>query len=408
MRVLILSQYCFPEIDIKSLPLAKKLKLHGFEVEILTGYPNQPIGKLFPGYKMKLIFSEYIEGIKIMRVPFYINHSKSKFKRILNYFSFAFSASFIGPWLIKRPDIIYVYHGPATIATPAIFLKLIFRSKIFYDINDYWPDTLSSTGMIQNKLILNLVQTYCTISYKFFDHINVVSEGFRNKLIQLNVSKSKISIIYNWSLPIKSIHSDKFDYYKNIFHDNFTIVFAGNIGMAQSLGVVIDTALKIKENSLHDINFLIIGDGIEKKMLNDKIIENKLENYITLTGSIPSNNVGEFLAAADILFLHLKKDPLFDITIPSKLGAYFVFKKPILCGVAGETCEIVKKSCSGICFEPDDSNDLFNKIIALKKLSREDLEEMGYNGNDFYKKNISLEIGINKFIKIFKEMESNK
>jgi len=87
----------------------------------LTGYPNQPTGKLFQGYSMKVFFSEYIDGIKINRVPLYINHSKSKIKRVMNYLSFLISASLIGVWLAKKPQIIYTYHGPATIAIPAIF-----------------------------------------------------------------------------------------------------------------------------------------------------------------------------------------------------------------------------------------------------------------------------------------------
>ena len=214
MRILLLSQYCFPEPDLKCLPLAIEFQSKGYQVEILTGYPSHPIGKLYEGYKMRLFHSEYIEGIKVIRVPLFIDHSASSIKRILNYISFALSASILGVLSIKKPDIIYVYHAPATIAIPAIFFKLVYGSKIYYDINDYWPDTVSASGMLNNKGLISLIGIYCKYSYYFFDNINVVSKGYKEKLLKLGVSEHKISLIYNWPLAIKSIKSDIFEKYR--------------------------------------------------------------------------------------------------------------------------------------------------------------------------------------------------
>ncbi|MEI8060340.1 MAG: glycosyltransferase family 4 protein, partial [Ferruginibacter sp.] len=341
MRILILSQYCFPETDMKSLPLAKKLQSDGYDVEILTGYPNQPTGKLFSGYSIKLFFSEYIDGIKIIRVPLYINHSKSKIRRVLNYLSFSLSASFIGVLMVKKPDIIYTYHGPATVAIPAIILKYIYRSKIFYDINDYWPDTLEATGMITSKYIIRLVALFCMASYYFFDSINVVTCGFKQKLLDLGVPESKITVVYNWSLPMDSQHSNEYEKYEHIFAHNFTIIYAGNIGLAQSLDVLINAAIKLKEAQIDKIKILILGDGTEKNHILHDIKLYDLSKYFCVTGFIPAINVGEYLKSANILLLHLKYNPLFEITLPSKLGSYFSLGKPVLCGVPGESSDIV-------------------------------------------------------------------
>ncbi len=404
MRILILSQYCYPETDMKSLPLAKDLQLKGYEVEILTGYPGQGTGKLFPGYSMKLFFSEYIDGIKINRVPLYINHSKSKLKRVINFLSFAISACLVGVWMVKKPRIIYTYHAPATIAIPAIFLKFIYRSKIFYDINDYWPDTLEATGMVRSKSILKIVGAFCTLSYKFFDNINVVTNGFKKKLLEAGVPESKITVVYNWSLPMDSKHSDEFDKYQPVFDKNFTIIYAGNIGLAQSLGVLIETALKLKENKISGIKILLLGDGTQKIYLSDEVVKHDLDEYISFTGSISAVNVGEFLLASDILLLHLKNDPLFEITLPSKLGSYFSLGKPVLCGVPGESSDIVKNINAGLCFSSDDSEDLYRKIILSMGLEKGELELMGINGKHFYDENISFEIGTKKFAEIFNRM----
>jgi glycosyltransferase involved in cell wall biosynthesis len=389
---------------MKCLPLAKKFHAQGHDVEILTGYPNQPTGKLFPSYSMHLFFSEYIDGIKINRVPLYIDHSKSKMKRMMNYLSFLISASLLGPWMVKRPQIIYTYHGPATIAVPAIFLKVIFRCKVFYDINDYWPDTLEATGMINSKFILKLVGVFCAISYKYFDKINAVTNGFKNKLLDVGVPESKITVVYNWSLPMDSLHSNEFDKYRRIFEENFTIIYAGNIGFAQSLGVLIEAAINLKKNNIVGVKMLLLGDGTQKQHLSDEVVKYELQEYICFTGSIPAINVGEFLLAADILLLHLKNDPLFEITIPSKLGSYFSLAKPVMCGVPGESSDIVNNTNSGLCFAPDDPIDLYKKIILSMNLGKDELGEMGNKGKKFYDENITFDIGVKKFLAIFNQI----
>ena len=407
MRILLLSQYCWPEIDHKCLPLAKEIKKAGHQVEILTGYPNRPTGKLYPGYKYKLYHKEIIDGIIINRVPSYLNHTNSSTKRLISFITFAFSASIIGQFLIKKPDLIFAYHAPGTIAIPAIYLKYRFRSKIFYDINDYWPDTLIELGKLNNKILISLIKIYCKISYIFFDKINVVSNGFKKKLLELKIPQHKISLIYNWSLPMDNIQSSYFNKYKEIFNNNFTIMYAGNIGIAQNLSIIIDAAEKIKSNGVNGIKFFIVGSGIEKSMLENEVIRRELGQFVFFTGFIHPDNVGQFLENASILFLHLKKIPLFNITIPSKLVSYFIYSKPLLCGVAGETAEIVSNSKSGYCFEPENVEDLYNKILLMIDLDDSHLIQMGKSGRSNYDLLFSFESGTKKMINEFEKMVNN-
>jgi colanic acid biosynthesis glycosyl transferase WcaI len=398
MRVLILSQYCWPEVDHKCLPLAQELKKKGHKVEILTAYPNRPSGKIFPGYKFKLYQKEHIDGITINRVPSYLDHSHSGLKRMLSYISFAISASLIGQFLVKKHDVIFVYHAPSTIAIPAIYLKLIYRSKIFYDINDYWPDTVVELGMLKNSFLISLLTKYCNFTYKFFDNINVVSNGYKKKLLDLGISNNKISLIYNWSLPINNLKSNHYNQYSELFRNYFTIVYAGNVGQAQNLDIILDVAEEFQNNDIQNIKFFIIGSGVEKAFLENEVIRRNLSEYVIFTGFIPSDNVGQFLENASTLFLHLRKIPLFDITIPSKLVSYFIYSKPVLCGVGGESADIVSESKSGICFEPQNVSDLKLKIIKLKNLKESERDEMGKSGRHVYDNLFSFEIGTKKII----------
>ena len=241
-------------------------------------------------------------------------------------------------------------------------------------------------------------------SYKFFDNINAVTNGFKKKLLDIGVPESKITVVYNWSLPMDSQHSNEFEKYRHLFEENFTIIYAGNIGLAQSLGVLISASLKLKEAKIGRVKILMLGDGTQKQYLCDEVNKFGLQEYFCFTGFIPALNVGEFLQAAGILLLHLKNDPLFEITLPSKLGSYFSLGKPVLCGVPGESSDIVNTISAGLCFTSDDSLDLYNKIISAMSLDRSELDRMGNNGKRFYDENISFEIGTEKFEEIFKRM----
>ena len=152
MRILFIIQWFQPEPTLKGLPFAQELVKLGHEVEVLTGFPNYPSGKLYPGYRIRFLQKEIIEGIPIIRVPLYPSHDTSGFRRILNYMSYAFSAALIGPWVVKKFDIAYVYHPPATVGLPAIALRFLRGLRFVYDIQDFWPDCLQATGMFKNKI----------------------------------------------------------------------------------------------------------------------------------------------------------------------------------------------------------------------------------------------------------------
>ena len=198
MKILLLTQWFDPEPTFKGLAFAKELIKQGHEVEVLTGFPNYPQGKLYDGYKLKLFQKENIEGISVLRVPLYASHDNSAFKRVLNYASFAVSATLYGIFLTKKADVIYAYHPPLTVDMAALLIKLFRKTPVVLDIQDMWPDTLKATGMIGNEKLLNIVDSLCKVVYRYADHIVVLSPGFKQLLEKRNVAASKVSVIYNW------------------------------------------------------------------------------------------------------------------------------------------------------------------------------------------------------------------
>ena len=156
-RILLITQWFDPEPTFKGLLFAKELASRGFEVEVITGFPNYPGGILYDGFRIKLIQKEIIDDVLVTRVPLFPSHNKSKIGRAFNYLSFAFTSMIYGLFFSKQADVIYAYHPPLTVGISALVIKLFRRVPVVLDIQDIWPDSLKASGMITNSLLLNFI-----------------------------------------------------------------------------------------------------------------------------------------------------------------------------------------------------------------------------------------------------------
>ena len=399
MRILILSQWCYPEPDFKALTFGRELVKLGHTVQVLTGFPNYPGGNLYPGYKVKWSQRDTIDGVEIIRVPLYPSHDNSAMKRGLNYLSFAFSAALLGVFRVKKADVMYVYHPPATVAIPAVFIKWFRRIPVVYDIQDLWPDTLSATGLVNNASVLKWVGRYCNFMYKRLTHITVLSPGFKNKLIERGVPAEKIDVIYNWPNPMQV--PDVAD--KSLIpgaDKKFTILFAGTMGKAQALDAVLDAAKLLQDRNVQNVQFAFIGGGIAVDELKAKKDNLQLQNVVFLP-RVGNNEIGKFLMAADALLVHLKNDELFKITIPSKTQAYLQVGKPIIMAVGGDADALVTEAKAGIICTPENADSIAGAAMALAHIPKEHLDTMGREGKNYYELHLSMEHGIAKFLDVF-------
>jgi len=399
MKILILTQWFDPEPTFKGLLFARELAARGHEVEVLTGFPNYPGGVVYPGYRIRPWVREKIDGINVLRVALYPSHNNSGFHRSLNYLSFALSAAVLGATLIRKPDVIYVYHPPITVGFAATVIGFLRRTPFVYDIQDLWPDTIAATGMISNTATLTLLGKWCKFVYRRARHIVVLSPGFKEQLIQRGVPSDKIDVIYNWCDESVFTFEDE-PGTRLGGADRFCILFAGTMGLAQGLDSVLHAA-QICRTTVPTAEFIFIGGGVERSRLESMAQEMQLDNVRFFTRQ-PMHAMGHVLAGADALMVHLKNDPLFRITIPSKLQAYLAAAKPILMGVSGDAAELIKQSRSGVVCEPDNPQSIAEAVKALVNADRGRLAEMGHAGRDFYNREMSVSVGVDKFERIFK------
>ena len=182
-------------------------------------------------------------------------------------------------------------------------------------------------------------------------------------------------------------------------NEYFNIIFAGNMGKAQALHTVLSAA-EIIEKKSQAIRFTFIGNGVELEKLKKLSMTLNLKNTIFLP-KVDMEEVGSFLREADILLVHLGKNELFEITIPSKIQAYMVIGKPILLGVKGDAANLINDAKCGITTEPENPMGLVDAVLKFKSMTKSELEAIGINGRDYYYRELSMKVGVEKFSKVF-------
>lgn len=405
-RVLLLTQWFDPEPTFKGLVFARELVQQGFEVEVVTGFPNYPGGKVYPGYKIKWLQREMMEGVHITRVALYPNHDQSAIKRILNYVSFLGSSLFYGLFMAKRADVIYAYHPPLTVGITASLLRLIRRIPVVYDIQDMWPDTLRATGMVNNARVLTVAGWVCQFVYRYVDRIVVLSPGFKRLLLSRGVPVKKMEVIYNWADEASLATPIEPEFVRLPDDGRFKVLFAGNMGKAQALDAVLDSAAILQRRKVNAC-FFMLGGGLEVVGLKERVKDMQLTNVVFLP-AVPMAQVGALLQKADALLVHLRKDPLFEITIPSKTQAYMAVGKPLLMAVNGDAANLVVESGGGVVAESENPIALAAAIEKLSALPPADLADMGIKAKAYYQKHLSLSVGASRFGEIFHALASRR
>lgn len=379
MRIIILSQWYPPEPESKIHLLARDLAARTHQVTSVTGYPNYPSGQLYPGYRIHWRQWEYLDGVRVLRLPLYPSHDRSALKRAANYSSFAISASVLGPTLIGQADVMWVYHPPLTIGLPAWLISAARHVPFVFEIQDMWPETLAATGMFSSQSAANVLSAFARFVYRRAAAITVISPGFRQNLICKGVPAEKIQIMPNWADEdvFRPVPPDAALAAEYGFAGRFNVLFAGNMGSAQALDAVLDAASCLQE--MPAIQFVFIGDGVDAGRLKASARERGLAN-VRFIGRQPAEQMPRFFALADALLVHLRRNPLFEITIPSKTIAYLACGRPIIAATAGDAAEVVRDAGAGLICPPEDPAALAARVRELYEMSPETRAALGEAG----------------------------
>lgn len=405
MKVLIWTQYFWPE-NFHINAVARSLKDQGVEVTVLTGKPNYPDGQFFAGYKAKGIQKEMYSGIEVIRIPLRRRGKNSGKGLALNYLSFIASGYLFAPYALrgKKFDAIFVYAPSPLLQTlPAIYLAWLKRAPLVLWVQDIWPDALAATGFIKNRWVLDAVGLAVRYIYRFSDSILIQSEGFRPSVERWSSQKDKIHFYPN-SAEVQSLEcfsSENEACLGRNIASSFSVVFAGNIGIAQSCETIIEAAKLLQD--FQSIKFYLIGTGSMAMSIAKEISIHQLTN-VTMTGQLPHEELASIYTSASVLLLTLRNEPALSSTIPSKLQSYLAAGKPVIACCNGEAASVVAKANAGISCPADDGVALAKAVLALYELSPEERTCLGNNGRDYFELHFILQNRVAELMSHFEDV----
>lgn len=394
MKVLLVSQYFWPEtFGINAL--SQSIQGKGVELTVLTGKPNYPDGAVFDGYSAKGCVREIFHGIEVIRMPLFPRGYRSPFRLLLNYFSFIASGTIFGPWLLRgrRFDAIFVYApSPVLQALPAIWLSRLKKAPLILWVQDLWPESLAATGFIKNRLILNLVTRTVRFIYRHTDSILIPSKAFYAPIAKLVENGNRIHYYPNPWIEEAGKAGEESDAINSLVTDiasSFSVVFAGNLGTAQSLETIINAAERLQRDNIN-VRFFLIGSGSMSAWLENEISRRNLKNVL-LPGRFPPTAMRHFYKAASALLVSLRDEPIFAYTIPSKVQGYLAAGRPIIAALNGEGARLIEEARAGIACPAGNSVTLATAVEQLFQLAEDKRAEMGENARLYASKHFALD-----------------
>lgn len=383
MKILVVSQYFWPETFIIN-DLVKCLTTNGHHVEIVTGKPNYPEGEIFEGYLASGCFTEFFDSIQVHRIPIY-PRGKSVKKLLFNYFSFILNGLIYFPRLFKDKnfDVILVYvPSPITSVIPAIYLKWRLKTHLAIWIQDLWPESVKATGFIKNNFLLKIINKLVHWIYASSDTLLIQSEAFR-KFVKKYSSEDKIIYYPNSFLETASQPTnDRLpDFLLDELENNHCFIFAGNLGTAQALDILVEAAELLQH--LDKFKIILIGSGSKSDWIKQQITEKSLQN-IMLAGRFPQSLMPTIFSKAVALLVTLKREEIFSYTIPSKIQAYLAAGRPILAALDGEGARIVEEAKAGLVSSAENASALAQNIEYLYYMPQHERNKLGEAGRAYF------------------------
>ncbi len=407
MKLLILTQYYPPETGApqnRLSELAIRLKKKGVDVCVLTAMPNYPKGQIFESYQGKWFMKEEIKGIPVFRSWIYASQKKGIVHRLLNYFSFVFSSAIFGLKNLGKVDFVLCESPPLFLGLAALWLCFLKRSKLIFNVSDLWPESAEKLGIVSNKILLGWATFLENYLYRKSALISGQTQGIVEDIRRRHPQKRFVWL--RNGVDTSFFNPDQVDGRRwrtenGFSQDDFLFLYAGILGHAQGLEVILKAASRLKE--FPQLKFLLVGTGPERDMLEN--LDRSLGNSnVFFIGSVEKEQMPEIVAASSATVVPLKKLDLFLGAIPSKIFENLAMRKPVFLGVDGEARTLfIDEGKAGWYFEPENDADLALKIKEV--MANPDLlNQKGNNGLAYVKAKFEREMIADEFLQELKKI----
>jgi glycosyltransferase involved in cell wall biosynthesis len=386
-HILIVTPYYPPEkaaAAVRMSETAAQLVQRGYEVTVLTTRPNYPTGIVPPEYRGRTLQEESIDGVRVVRVWSYTCPNRGFLRRILAQLSFGCLAPVLGWKAVGQPDVIMVESPPLFDAIAGRMLSRYKRCPFIFVVSDLWPASAVQLGMLHNRALIWLAEWLELSTYQRAGLIWTVTAGICTNIIKMGLPPEKVFLLTN------GVDISKFRPFpqaqaraKLHWDDHFTALYAGTHGLAHGLTTLLDAAELLRDQTA--IRFVLVGDGAEKKDLVAQAQQRHLTNVHFLE-PMPHDQIPQLLAAADVCLIPLRKLPLFEGALPSKMYEAMACARPIVLSVAGEARRLAEQAAgAAIAVEPENGDELASAILHLYE-HPDQAEVLGQQGRAFVEK----------------------
>lgn len=390
-KILVICQYYKPE-PFRISDICEEMVRRGHEVQVVTGYPNYPEGKLYDGYGKGKHIDEVINGVKVHRC-YTVPRETGTVKRMMNYYSYAASATkyvLSGKCVASdggKFDLVFCNQlSPVMMADAAIAYKKKHKVPVIMYCLDLWPESLIAGGITRDSKIYKYYHHVSKRIYRQMDKILITSRMFSDYLQkEFGIKQSKVEHLPQYAEEIFEELPAKEE------NGIFDFMFAGNIGEIQSVETILQAAEMLKDEP---VKIHIVGGGTDLQRLQELKVEKQLENVV-FYGRRPLEEMPEFYKKADAMLVTLAADPVLSLTLPGKVQSYMAVGKPIIGAIDGETQNVIKEAECGFCGAADDAEALAENVKKFIE-SETDRKAMGKNARRFYEEHFQTELFMNK------------
>lgn len=380
-HILVVSQYFYPE-QFRINDMCQEWVKRGHKVTVVTGIPNYPMGKTFEGYGLTKKRHEVWNGIEIYRIPL-IPRGSSSIGMAMNYVSFMVSGFLAGKLKNIKADLVFSFEvSPMTQVLTGISFAKKLRVPHYLYVQDLWPENVITVTGITNPVIINPIDKMVDYIYKSTDEIFATSPSFVDAICNRKVSVDRAKVHY-WPQYAEGFYRpcEKKEVSEIPDDDSFKVIFTGNIGTAQGLQILPETAKLLKDEN---VKFVMVGDGRYLSEFNSVVVKNGVKDKFIMIPRQPAERIPELLASCDAAFLSFQDDELWTKTIPAKLQSYMACGMPVVASAQGETARIINEACCGVCSDIGDAEKLSK---AIMKMMTSDIIKMGENSRYYFENN---------------------
>lgn len=379
MKILVVCQHYWPEPY--PLPdICEELVKRGHTVHLITDVPNYPMGVVYPGYKNRQRRKEEHNGVQITRT-FTIARRHNAIFRVLNYYSYAISSTLYAKSLKEDYDVVFTNQtSPVMMSSAAFAYAKKHGKKVVMYCMDLWPACLAAGGLSETSLIYKFFGKVSKRLYNKADRVLITSQMFRDYLVQQHgVDNEKIAYLPQYAAAgfeaAKTVPTQK---------NTVDLMFAGNIGAAQSISTIIEAADILKEEK--QLRWHIVGDGSELENIK-ALAESKRLTNVLFHGRKQPEEMPKYYAMADAMLVTLTKDRFISLTLPGKVQTYMAAAKPILGAANGEIPQVIEAAQCGYCVKAEDAAGLAK---AVKKfINNSNKKQLGENAKQYYQEHFT-------------------